>query len=411
MKQFSFSIEKRLTEASGKPTLGRVGVIETPHGAIKTPAFIPVGTKATVKSVTVPELKEMNAQAVLANTYHLYLQPGEDLIEKAGGFGKFMGWDGPTFTDSGGFQVMSLGGSFGTGLNKFMTRAELEKSGGRKRESAVSSGQLSRVTEDGAEFRSHLDGSLHFFSPERSIEIQHKLGADIIFAFDECPPADSTKEYQRTAMERTHRWAKRCVDFHHSKEAAERQALFGIVQGGSFEDLRVESAKALRALGFDGYGIGGSYMKEDLPEILRVTCAELEEEKPRHLLGIGEPEDFFVGIENGADTFDCVAPTRQARNGSIYTQQGRLNLKNARFKEDFSPLDEGCDCYTCTHHSRSYVAHLFRANEMLAATLATIHNLRFAIRLVEDIRGAILDDTYYAFKDSFLGRYSKGGRE
>src|SRR5690606_22630539 len=243
--------------------------------------------KATVKSVTVPALKEMNAQAVLANTYHLYLQPGEDLVEKAGGFGKFMGWDGPTFTDSGGFQVMSLGGSFGTGLNKFMTRAELEKSGGRKREGAVSSGQLSRVTEDGAEFRSHLDGSLHFFSPERSIEIQHKLGADIMFAFDECPPADSTKDYQRIAMERTHRWAKRCVDFHRSKEASEKQALFGVVQGGSFEDLRVESAKALRALGFDGYGIGGSYMKEDLPEILRVTCAELEEEKPRHLLGIG----------------------------------------------------------------------------------------------------------------------------
>lgn len=362
-----------------------------------------------MKSVTVPQLRDMDAQAVLANTYHLYLQPGEDLIERAGGFGKFMGWDGPTFTDSGGFQVMSLGGSFGTGLNKFMTRAELEKSGGRKRESAVSSSQLSRVTEEGAEFRSHLDGSLHFFSPERSIEIQHKLGADIIFAFDECPPADSTKDYQRIAMERTHRWAKRCVDFHRSKEAAEKQALFGVIQGGSFEDLRVESAKALRALNFDGYGIGGSYMKEDLPEILRVTCAELEEEKPRHLLGIGEPEDFFVGVENGADTFDCVAPTRQARNGSMYTQEGRLNLKNARFKEDFSPLDEGCDCYTCTHHTRSYVAHLFRANEMLAATLATIHNVRFAIRLVEDIRSAMLDDTYYSFKDSFLSRYSSKG--
>lgn len=406
MKAIDFSIEKRLTDAVGNSLSGRVGTLKTPHGIIETPAFIPVGTKATVKSLTIPEIKGVGAQAVLANTYHLYLQPGEALIEKAGGLGSFMGWTGPTFTDSGGFQVMSLGGSFGTGLNKFMTRAELETSGGRKRESALSKGQLSHVTEDGAEFRSHLDGSVHFFSPERSMEIQHKLGADIMFAFDECPPADTTKEYQRVAMERTHRWAKRCADYHFSKEASKKQALFGVIQGGSFEDLRIESAREIRNVGFDGYGIGGSYMKEDLPDILRVTCNELEEEKPRHLLGIGEPEDFFVGIENGADTFDCVSPTRQARNGSIYTRLGRLNLKNARFKEDFSPLESGCDCYTCTHHTRAYVAHLFRANEMLAATLSTIHNVRFIIKLVEEIRSAMLSDSYWSFKKDFLSLYT-----
>jgi len=405
MKATEFLIEKRMTDVSGKSLLGRVGVLKTPHGIIQTPAFVPVGTKATVKSLTVPEIEGVQAQAVLANTYHLYLQPGESLIEKAGGLGSFMGWNGPTFTDSGGFQVMSLGGSFGTGLNKFMTRAELEVSGGRKRDSALSKGQLSRVTEDGAEFRSHVDGSVHFFSPERSMEIQHKLGADIMFAFDECPPADTTKEYQRVAMERTHRWAKRCVEYHFSKEAFKRQGLFGIVQGGSFEDLRIESAQEIRKLGFDGYGIGGSYMKEDLPDILRVTCGELEEEKPRHLLGIGEPEDFFTGVENGADTFDCVSPTRQARNGSIYTHSGRLNLKNARFKEDLSPLESGCDCYTCTHHSRAYLAHLFRSNEMLAATLSTIHNLRFVIRLVEEIRSSILNESYWSFKKNFLSEY------
>jgi queuine tRNA-ribosyltransferase len=403
MTALQFLIEKRLTDASGNRTLGRVGVLHTPHGTIHTPAFIPVGTKATVKSLAVSQLVEIKA---LANTYHLYLQPGDVLIEKAGGVGSFMGWSGPTFTDSGGFQVMSLGGSFGTGLNKFMTRAELEMSGGRKRTSALTQGQLSQVSEDGAEFRSHLDGSVHFFSPERSMEIQHRLGADIMFAFDECPPADTTKEYQRVAMERTHRWAKRCVEYHSSKEVSQRQALFGIIQGGSFEDLRIESARAIRNLGFDGYGIGGSYMKEDLGDILRVTCTELEEEKPRHLLGIGEPEDFFVGIENGADTFDCVSPTRQARNGSVYTKDGRLNLKNARFKEDFSPLEDDCDCYTCVHHSRAYLSHLFRANEMLAATLATIHNLRFVVRIVEKIRLSILTDSYWDYKKEFLKNYS-----
>ncbi|MEX0910083.1 MAG: tRNA guanosine(34) transglycosylase Tgt [Candidatus Paceibacterota bacterium] len=406
MAALRFLIEKRLVDALGNPTLGRVGLMHTQSGTIQTPAFIPVGTKATVKTLTVPQLQEIKAQAVLANTYHLYLQPGESLIEKAGSLGPFMGWSGPTFTDSGGFQVMSLGGSFGTGLNKFMTRSELEKSGGRKRGNAVSLGQLSKVTEEGAEFRSHLNGSKHFFSPERSMEIQHKIGADIMFAFDECPPADTTKEYQRIAMERTHRWAGRCVGYHTSQTLSKKQALFGIVQGGSFDDLRTESARAIRKLGFEGYGIGGSYMKEDLAGILRITCSELEEEKPRHLLGIGEPEDFFVGIENGADTFDCVSPTRQARNGSIYTKNGRLNLKNAQFKEDFSSLEEGCDCYTCTRHSRAYLAHLFRADEMLAATLATIHNLRFVIRVVEDIRASILNDTYWVFKKEFLLHYT-----
>jgi len=405
MRALQFTIEKRLTSAPDEITLGRVGTIATLHGIIKTPAFIPVGTKATVKSLTIPELKGIQTQAILANTYHLYLEPGEKIIEKAGGLASFMNWDGPTFTDSGGFQVMSLGGSFGTGLNKFMTRSELEEKGGRSRISAKAEGQLSYVSEEGAEFRSHIDGSTHFFSPERSMEIQHALGADIMFAFDECPPADTTKEYQRIAMERTHRWAARCAEFHYSKEASKKQALFGIVQGGSFEDLRDEGARKIRSLGFEGYGIGGSYMKEDLSDILRITCAQLEEEKPRHLLGIGEPEDFFVGIENGADTFDCVSPTRQARNGSIYTKNGRLNLKNARFRDDFAPLEEECDCYTCVNHTRAYLSHLFRANEMLAATLATIHNVRFVIKLVEDIRESILRDQYYSFRDAFLVSY------
>lgn len=401
-----FSIEKRLSGFSGMHSFGRAGKIETPHGTLATPAFMPVGTKATVKSLTNSELEAVGAAIILANTYHLYLQPGEEIVRKAGGLASFMGWNGPTCTDSGGFQVMSLGGAFGTGLNKLMTRDELVETGGRKRMNAVADGQLLKVSEDGAEFRSHLDGSTHFFSPERSIEIQHAIGADIMFAFDECPPPDTTKEYQREAMERTHRWAKRCRDFHQSKQASQTQSLWGVIQGGSFADLRVEGARAIREIGFDGYGIGGSYMKEDIADVVRIACAELEEEKPRHLLGIGEPEDFFVGVENGADTFDCVAPTRQARNGTLYTESGRINIRNAAFQRDFLPIDSGCDCYTCRHHSRAYLAHLFRSDEILATTLATIHNLRFVIRLVENIRAAILSDTYWDFKGAFLSHYT-----
>jgi queuine tRNA-ribosyltransferase len=401
-----FFIEKRLFGTSEEPFLGRAGAIETPHGTIRTPTFMPVGTKATVKSLTNSDIEALGAQIILANTYHLYLQPGEEVIRKAGGLASFMGWKGPTCTDSGGFQVMSLGGSFGTGLNKLMTRDELVVSGGRRRTNAVTEGQLLKVSDDGAEFRSHLDGSAHFFSPERSIEIQHSLGADIIFAFDECPPADTTKEYQREAMERTHRWAKRCMDFHRSKHESQQQSLWGVIQGGSFDDLRREGARSIRELGFDGYGIGGSYMKEDIADVVRAVCMELEEEKPRHLLGIGEPEDFFVGVENGVDTFDCVAPTRQARNGTLYTRAGRINIRNAEFKNDFLPIDSGCDCYACTHHSRAYLSHLFRSDEILASTLSTIHNLRFVIRLVENIRASILDGTYREFKAAFLSRYT-----
>ncbi|MDZ7726289.1 MAG: tRNA guanosine(34) transglycosylase Tgt [Candidatus Campbellbacteria bacterium] len=402
MSAMSFKVEKKLTN-----TLGRVGTISTPHGNIETPAFTLVGTKGTVKAMTAEQIKDVEAQVVLANTYHLYLEPGERIVEKAGGIGKFMNWDGPTITDSGGFQVMSLGGSFGTGLNKFMTREELDSSGGLKRDKAESSGQLARVSEDGVSFRSHLDGAKHYLTPERSIEIQHSLGADIIFAFDECPPADSTKEYQREAMDRTHRWAERCIQFHRSKENSDHQALWGIVQGGSFADLRTLSARTIRDLGFDGYGIGGSYMKEDLPEILGITAKNLEEEKPRHLLGIGEPEDFFIGIENGADTFDCVSPTRQARNGSLYTHKGRINIKNNAFRSDLSSIDSDCDCYTCSNYSRAYISHLFRSKEMLGPILATIHNARFIIKLVADIRSSIYNDSYWKFKENFLDSYSR----
>lgn len=404
MSPVNFSIEKKLGG-----TLGRVGSISTPHGIIPTPAFSLVGTKATVKALTMDQVRALGGDVVLANTYHLYLQPGPEIISEAGGLAKFMGWNGPTMTDSGGFQVFSLGSGMESGLNKFVTNAERaefadqEKQGIKKE---VSKKALARVTEEGVEFRSHLDGATHFFTPEKSIEIQHKIGADIIFAFDELSSPTDTYDYQKEALERTHRWAERCLAYHRSKENSERQGLFGIIQGGSFEDLRREAAQTIGAMDFDGFGIGGSYTKEEVADILRWSVESLPENKPRHLLGIGEPLDFFTGVENGADTFDCVAPTRQARNGTLYTQFGKINLRNARFKADFTPIDASCDCYTCTNHTRAYVSHLFRANEILATTLSTIHNSRFVVRLVKNIRQAILDDNYFEFKDEFLGKYT-----
>jgi queuine tRNA-ribosyltransferase len=394
----TFTLEKKLPNS-----LARAGIINTPHGKIETPAFVVVGTKATVKALTPDEVKNLGAQVVLANTYHLYLQPGDELIRKAGGLHRFMSWNGPTMTDSGGFQAFSLGAAFGKGLTK------LSKRGEKKVEEEVSHEEpkkLAKITEDGVEFKSIIDGSTHFFSPEKSISIQHNIGADIIFAFDECTSPDASHEYQKEAMERTHRWAARSLEYHKDNNVHD-QALFGIVQGGRFEDLRKESASIIGKMDFDGFGIGGSFEKEDMHTAVRWVNEILPEEKPRHLLGIGEPVDLFLGIENGVDTFDCVAPTRVARNGSLYTMDGRINILNSKFVEDMSPIDGVCGCYTCKHYTRAYLSHLFRAEEILANTLASIHNVYFIVNLVKKIRGSILDGTFLNYKEEFLKRYYK----
>ena len=389
-------------ESSTDGSLARAGVIETAHGAIETPAFIPVGTKATVKAVTPEALGTLRTQAVLANTYHLYLQPGPELLESAGGLGKFMGWHGPTMTDSGGFQVFSLGAAFGKRLSKFGNRKE-------ESEKIEESLPLAKVDDEGVTFRSHRDGSEHRFTPERSIEIQHAIGADIIFAFDECPSPETDHDYQREAMERTHRWALRSLARHKElgEGSAGDQLLFGIVQGGRFEDLRRESAKAIGEMGFDGFGIGGTFLKEDMGNAVRWVNELLPKDQPRHLLGIGEPLDVLIAIENGCDTFDCVAPTRAGRTGTIYTGEGKINIGNAKFEKDFSALEVGCDCYTCKNFTRAYLHHLFDAHEMLAATLASIHNLRFIVRLVENAREAIVRGEFKKFSEEFLSRYIK----
>lgn len=404
--QFSFSIKKKL---SGK--LGRVGVIHTPHGDVETPGFTIVGTKATVKGLTPEDLRDLvGAQAVLVNTYHLYLQPGEKIIKEGGGLHSFMHWDGPTLSDSGGFQVFSLGAAFGKGVTKFAQNAAVEPTDLRphlyNKEVAQNHGKLCIIDEDGVTFTSHLDGSLHRFTAERSIEIQHAIGADIMFAFDECTSPTADYEYQKEALDRTHRWAKRSILAHkRDYDALKSQALYGIVQGGRHENLRKESATVLSKMDFDGYGIGGSFSKEDLHEALGWVNNILPEEKPRHLLGIGEPEDIFMGVENGMDTFDCVLPTRIARTGTIYTHHGKVNLMRTEYQRDLGKPDDTCDCYTCIHYTRAYLAHLFRAKEMLAARLASIHNLHFIVSLIKNIRTAIFNDTYQKFKEYFLRMY------
>ncbi|MFA6475836.1 MAG: tRNA guanosine(34) transglycosylase Tgt [Candidatus Paceibacterota bacterium] len=384
MKEFGFKIEKKIP---GR--LGRAGVITTPHGEIKTPAFVTVGTKATVKALTPEMVNSLGAQVVLANTYHLYLQPGDDLVAKAGGLHKFMNWQGPMMTDSGGFQVFSLGAAFGEGGVSKFAKEGVQKIEELAKEDDVTV-KLAKIDEDGVTFKSHIDGSLHRFTPERSMQIQHNLGADIIFAFDECTSPSADYDYQKQAMERTHRWAKRSLDEHKKIKAGE-QALFGIVQGGRHQDLREESARVIGGMDFDGFGIGGSFDKEDMGTAVGWVSAILPENKPRHLLGIGEPEDILEGIKNGADTFDCVTPTRMARNGTLMVKGGRLNILNAQYREDFTPIEEGCGCYTCQHYTRAYLAHLFRAKEMLAGTLASVHNLYFLIHLTEQIRQDILE--------------------
>ncbi|SFA44563.1 tRNA-guanine transglycosylase [Rhodococcoides kroppenstedtii] len=389
--------------------LGRTGTLRTPHGTIETPAFIAVGTKATVKAVLPETMKELGAQALLANAYHLYLQPGPDIVDEAGGLGAFMNWDGPTFTDSGGFQVMSLGVGFKKVISMDASRVQSDDVIAEGKE------RLARVDDDGVTFKSHLDGSRHRFTPEVSMQIQHQLGADIMFAFDELTTLMNTRAYQELSLDRTQAWAVRCIAEHErlTRERADKpyQALFGVVQGAQYEDLRRQAARGLESIvgesgrGFDGYGIGGALEKQNLGAIVRWVNEELPEHKPRHMLGISEPDDFFVAIENGADTFDCVNPSRVARNAAIYTRDGRYNVNTARFRRDFTPLDGDCDCYTCAHYTRAYLHHLFKAKEMLASTLATIHNERFTVRLVDDIRASIHDGRFDEFKAETLGRF------
>lgn len=388
---------------------GRAGVIHTPHGVIETPAFIAVGTKATVKAVLPETMKSLGAQAVLANAYHLYLQPGAEVVDEAGGLGAFMNWPGPTFTDSGGFQVLSLGSGFRKVLAMDTERVQADD--------VIAKGKdrLAKVDDDGVTFTSHLDGSTHRFTPEVSMGIQHQLGADIIFAFDELTTLVNTRSYQESSVRRTHEWAARCLAEHRrlTLQRADKpyQALFGVVQGAQYEDLRRQATRGLMALadadgrGFDGYGIGGALEKQNLATIIGWVTDELPDDKPRHLLGISEPDDLFAAVAAGADTFDCVSPSRVARNAAVYSADGRFNITGARYKRDFTPVDAECDCYTCANYTRAYLHHLFKAKEMLASMLATIHNERFIIRLVDAIRHSIKEGTFEDLRTETLGRY------
>jgi queuine tRNA-ribosyltransferase len=390
----------------------RAGVLRTPRGDVQTPAFVPVGTKATVKGLTPEQVRATGAEAVLGNTYHLYLEPGHERIAAMGGLGAAMGWSGPTFTDSGGFQVFSLGVAFGRSIKKvakadapelLLAAGEIERGQGRNVSEHFKPAQ---VGEDGVMFRSHLDGSAHFFTPEKSVEVQNALGADIIFAFDECPAPGETRRYLEESLARTHRWAKRSLAAHRNSEKADRQGIFAVVQGARHEDLRRASARALAEMGFDGYGIGGSFAKEDATRIVSWVNEELPENAPKHLLGIGEPEDILAGIAGGCDTFDCVSPARLGRTAIAYTAAGKVNLKNAAMRDDLAAVEAGCDCYTCASgFSRSYLAHLFRAEEMLGATLLTVHNIRFLVRLCEGARAAIAAGRFGEYRADFLEKY------
>lgn len=357
-----------------KQTGARLGRLHTPHGVIDTPAFMPVGTQATVKAMSPAELKEIGAQIILSNTYHLYIRPGHKLVEQAGGLHGFMGWDRPILTDSGGFQVFSLN-------------------------------DLRKISEEGVAFKSHLDGSRHFFTPEYVMEIENALGADIIMAFDECTPYPCEQEYAKKSMERTIRWLKRCKDAH--KNTGE-QALFGIVQGSTYKAFRLESARRTAELELPGYAIGGLSVgepKELMNEVLDYTVAELPRDKPRYLMGVGSPDCLIDGSIRGIDMFDCVLPTRIARNGTVMTSEGKLVVRNAEFSEDFRPMDEACDCYACRNFSRAYVRHLIKAGEILGGRLTTIHNLRFLQNLMRQIRDAIEGDRLQSFRNEFFERY------
>ena len=398
--QWGFLVESHGTGAHSR---ARRGTITTPHGPIQTPAFIPVGTKATVKALSVEQVRASSAQAVLSNAYHLYLQPGAEILDRAGGLSSFMNWNGPTFTDSGGFQVLSLG----VGFKKTLAMDPGEVTADDVIQSPKL--RLAHVDDDGVTFKSHLDGSMHRFTPEISMQVQHQIGADIIFAFDECTTLMNSKEYQQVALDRTLAWAHRCIAAH-QRLTAERvgkpyQALFGVIQGAQYEDLRKTAARDLAALDFDGFGIGGAIDKSALTQIVSWVTDQLPEDKPRHLLGIGEPDDLFRGVESGADTFDCVAPTRNARTSAVYGPSGRFNLTVAENRTAFSPIDENCTCYTCTHYTKAYLHHLFKAKEILGSTLTTIHNVHFTVTLVDKIREHLDQESYEDFRDDFLARY------
>ena len=366
-----FDIEKR-------DGLARVGVIHTPHGDIKTPAFIGAATRATVKALTMEEMQNLGSQAILANTYHLILRPGAELIKEAGGLAKFSSWRGPTFTDSGGFQIFSLPDV--------------------------------KISENGAKFRSHIDGSKFEMNPESSMRDQWAIGADIHMAFDHLAKSEKYDD-MKVAMERTHAWLDRCVAEHEKIKKSgpvQEQYLYAVVQGGTFNDLRAESAKYCASKAVDGFGIGGVFTADGMAEMLQTVNSILPENKPRHLLGMGqEPIDLFDGAENGCDTFDCVGPTRMARNGSLYTLDGRINIKNAKFTHDFTPLMPDCDCECCKNYTRAYLHHLFKTDEITAKVLASIHNEHFVVTVVDKIRAYLLDGTFAEYRKSFLERYYK----
>lgn len=366
---FKFDLYK-----TAKDSKARLGKITTDHGEIETPIFMPVGTRATVKTMTPDELKKIEAQIILSNTYHLFLKPGTEIIEKAGGLHKFMNWDRPILTDSGGFQVFSLS-------------------------------DTRKISEDGVEFRSHIDGSKKFLSPEVSIDVQNILGSDIMMAFDECAPYEATYEYVENSMKRTLRWAKRCKDHHKNTD---HQALFGIIQGGMFKDLRKISAEEMVEMDFPGYSVGGLSVgepKELMNEVLDFTTDFMPENKPRYLMGVGTPDYLFEAVERGIDMADCVLPTRIARNGTVITHHGKLVIRNGKYKEDFSPLDGECDCYVCKNYTRAYIRHLFNVDEILGMRLATIHNLYFLINMMKNIRKSIKEDYFLEYKNDFYKKY------
>lgn len=406
-KPINFTINKELPNG-----LGRAGTLKTPHGEIQTPAFVAVGTKGTVKGLTPEQILSTGVQTIIANTYHLYLDPTPDVVEMMGGLHKMMNWSGPLMTDSGGFQVFSLGVAYGKGISKVSKNKEelvlpeftAGGNGSSEGEATTEKPAIARIDAGGVMFRAHDSGDAHYFTPEKSIDIQHKLGADIIFAFDECTAPNESEHYQAEALDRTHRWAKQSLEYHKSKPNAETQALFGIVQGGRSEKLRKESAEFIGALDFDGFGIGGSFEKEDMDKAVEWVNNILPKEKPRHLLGIGEPLDLFMAVEKGCDLFDCVAPTRIGRNGGFYTKDGKKNIFNKEFREDLSPLDD-CDCYTCKNFTKSYVAHLFHAKEMLAGVLTSIHNIYFITNMVSRMREEILAGDFEKYKKDFISRY------
>lgn len=359
-----------------KNTKARLGKLHTNYGVYDTPMFMPVGTQATVKTLSPEELKAMNSAVILSNTYHLWLRPGADIVEKAGGLHKFMNYDGPILTDSGGFQVFSLA-------------------------------KPKDISEEGVKFKSHLDGSNLFLTPEISIGVQNKLDSDIAMSFDECIPYPASYEYAKRSTERTLRWARRGKEVFNN----ERQSLFGIVQGGEYTDLREYSAKETVKIGFDGYSIGGTSVgegKDVMYKMIEDGVRYLPEDKPRYLMGVGEPFDILEGVERGIDMFDCVLPTRIARHGNVFTRDGKMNIKNAKYKDDFAPIESDCDCYACKNYTRAYIRHLITSNETFGARLLSIHNIRFLIKLTEEIREAIKNDNFLEYKENFKRRYESG---